>query len=401
MPQNLRKLCRRGRRSVVLSLLIGLPVVLIALLAVLGSLLDAPDAPACQPDVDYPADSYLAIRPEYASNLLESQNGRDYYLLFWWDDNGDLCARIVCGGTQLDAALTDLQYYTYGLDEQPPQQLVVRGMTAPLPDGIQEAAIREYNRLVEDGDASPESFTTLFGSYCLDVTRAPIDVPYVVGVGALALLALVWMLAAGAARRRIRRQNDRTLAHTPPAPTLLRWPCILPTAASVSCHGCTPRRWCCSSWRRSPTLCRMPAPPRAAPSMPPPSVGRSIDRLRPCPQGGLKNGGPHGLSAAPGFSCARCAEGLPPAGPLPVKGRYCLLQAAHRLCPAGGGPQDRKTHTKSQIGRYATWKTGKAASLEISSRLKEALTSRSKSGKPAGCLFFRPPVLPAYIRRQW
>lgn len=217
MPQNLRKLCRRGRRSVVLSLLIGLPVVLIALLAVLGSLLDAPDAPTCQPDVDYPADSYLAIRPEYASNLLESQNGRDYYLLFWWDDNGDLCARIVCGGTQLDAALTDLQYYTYGLDEQPPQQLVVRGMTAPLPDGIQEAAIREYNRLVEDGDASPESFTALFGSYCLDVTRAPVDVPYVVGVGALALLALVWMLAAGAARRRIRRQNDRTLAHTPPA----------------------------------------------------------------------------------------------------------------------------------------------------------------------------------------
>ncbi len=138
---------------------------------------DAGDARICRAGKSYPMGAYLSVRPAYASKAVHTDkaSGDSYYALYWWEEGRDMISAVlVRGDRELDKALTDLQYFTYGVqDEYPDKQLVLCGEAVPLPDGIAESAVKVYNELMEHPITADE-FEETYGNYYIDTGRAPI-----------------------------------------------------------------------------------------------------------------------------------------------------------------------------------------------------------------------------------
>lgn len=212
MPNELKRLCGRGKAHALVAGLLGGLVLVVCLLGLLGALATPQEAVPCEMGVRYQQGDYLAITPEYASkNLRPQSSGDGYYILFWWDDYG-LAGCVVRGDEQLDRALTDLQNYTYFSDTPPSHYVTVRGAVTSLPDSLRQSVVDEYNYLVAEGDATLDNLDELLCTFCLDTGYDPLNLPMVLLFGLPALAALVWMVLTIGRRRRVNRQTKHALS---------------------------------------------------------------------------------------------------------------------------------------------------------------------------------------------
>lgn len=213
MPTELRRLCGRGKVHALVATLLGLLLLLVAAAGILVTLESPQQADPCRIFDSYQNGTYLYIRPDYASkNLTPQEEKQGYFLLFWWDEQDNLACCAVRGDRELTRALTDLRYYTYSGGDRPSQRITVRGAVTPLPQDLRQAMVDEYNYLVEGDDVTLDDFDDWFAPFCLDTAYNPIDLPLLVAFGVLGVAALVWMIVAGRARKRVKRQNQRTLS---------------------------------------------------------------------------------------------------------------------------------------------------------------------------------------------